>query len=230
MKKVDIYTDGACKGNPGAGGYGAILVYGGREKEFSGGEAMTTNNRMELSAVITALAALKVLGVGRKAIERGFASVFWPGRFQKIVRDGRRFIVDGAHNPPAMRALVDSLKAEAEDGFAVRAVICGFCGDKDVDANLSLLREVAECGMAVPIRNPRSLGADATARKMREAGFADVRPCESLAEALASAPDGTVVCGSLFLAGETLETFGAESGGKGRFTPNETIAGRASAL
>ena len=59
MKKVDIYTDGACKGNPGAGGYGAILVYGGREKEFSGGEAMTTNNRMELSAVITALAALK---------------------------------------------------------------------------------------------------------------------------------------------------------------------------
>ena len=59
MKKVDIYTDGACKGNPGAGGFGAILVYGGREKEFSGGEAMTTNNRMELSAVITALAALK---------------------------------------------------------------------------------------------------------------------------------------------------------------------------
>jgi folylpolyglutamate synthase/dihydropteroate synthase len=124
-----------------------------------------------------------------------------------------------------MRALVDSLKAEAEDGFAVRAVICGFCGDKDVDANLSLLREVAECGMAVPIRNPRSLGADATARKMREAGFADVRPCESLAEALASAPDGTVVCGSLFLAGETLEAFGAESGGAGRFTPNETVLG-----
>ena len=59
MKKVDIYTDGACKGNPGAGGYGAILVYAGREKEFSGGEAMTTNNRMELLAAITALAALK---------------------------------------------------------------------------------------------------------------------------------------------------------------------------
>ena len=59
MKKVDIYTDGACKGNPGPGGYGAVLVYGTREKEFSGGEANTTNNRMELLAAITALAALK---------------------------------------------------------------------------------------------------------------------------------------------------------------------------
>ena len=59
MKKVDIYTDGACKGTPGPGGYGAILVYAGREKEFSGGEPMTTNNRMELLGAITALAALK---------------------------------------------------------------------------------------------------------------------------------------------------------------------------
>ena len=59
MKQVDIYTDGACRGNPGKGGWGAILVYGGREKELSGGEAMTTNNRMELSAVIAALSALK---------------------------------------------------------------------------------------------------------------------------------------------------------------------------
>ncbi|MBQ4556412.1 MAG: ribonuclease HI [Clostridia bacterium] len=59
MKKVDIYTDGACKGNPGPGGYGAVLVYGGHEKEFSGGEANTTNNRMELLAAIVALSALK---------------------------------------------------------------------------------------------------------------------------------------------------------------------------
>lgn len=59
MKKVSIYTDGACRGNPGKGGWGAILVYGGREKELSGGEVETTNNRMELSAVIAALGALK---------------------------------------------------------------------------------------------------------------------------------------------------------------------------
>ena len=59
MKKVELYTDGACRGNPGRGGWGAILVYAGREKELSGGEPMTTNNRMELLAVISALEALK---------------------------------------------------------------------------------------------------------------------------------------------------------------------------
>ena len=59
LKKVNIYTDGACSGNPGPGGWGAILRYQGREKELSGGEAMTTNNRMELTAVIRALQALK---------------------------------------------------------------------------------------------------------------------------------------------------------------------------
>mgnify|MGYP002520915633 FL=1 len=59
MKKVDIYTDGACSGNPGPGGWGAILRYNGREKEISGGEGQTTNNRMELSAVIAALECLK---------------------------------------------------------------------------------------------------------------------------------------------------------------------------
>lgn len=58
MKHVDIYTDGACRGNPGRGGWGAILVFRGVEKELSGGEPMTTNNRMELSAAIEALAAL----------------------------------------------------------------------------------------------------------------------------------------------------------------------------
>ena len=59
MKTVEIYTDGACSGNPGPGGWGAILRWNGREKELSGGEAMTTNNRMELTAVIRALQALK---------------------------------------------------------------------------------------------------------------------------------------------------------------------------
>lgn len=59
MKQVSIYTDGACRGNPGAGGWGAILVYGTAERELSGGEPMTTNNRMELTAVITALMTLR---------------------------------------------------------------------------------------------------------------------------------------------------------------------------
>jgi len=59
MKTVEIYTDGACSGNPGPGGWGAILRYAGREKELSGAERMTTNNRMELLGVITALEALR---------------------------------------------------------------------------------------------------------------------------------------------------------------------------
>ena len=59
LKKVDIFTDGACSGNPGPGGWGAILRYGVHEKELSGGEASTTNNRMELTAVIEALKMLK---------------------------------------------------------------------------------------------------------------------------------------------------------------------------
>ena len=58
-ESVTIYTDGACSGNPGPGGWGAILIHGGREKELSGGEAFTTNNRMELMAAIMALEALK---------------------------------------------------------------------------------------------------------------------------------------------------------------------------
>ena len=59
MKTVEIYTDGACSGNPGPGGWGAILCYNGIEKELSGGEKQTTNNRMELTGVISALRALK---------------------------------------------------------------------------------------------------------------------------------------------------------------------------
>lgn len=59
MKSVTIYTDGACSGNPGPGGWAAILDYNGRRKELSGGDENTTNNRMELTAVIEGLAALK---------------------------------------------------------------------------------------------------------------------------------------------------------------------------
>ena len=59
MEEVDIYTDGACSGNPGPGGWGAILDWNGKRRELSGGESLTTNNRMELMAAIAALEALK---------------------------------------------------------------------------------------------------------------------------------------------------------------------------
>ena len=87
MKHVTIYTDGACSGNPGPGGWGAILEYRGLEKELSGGEKETTNNRMELMGVIAALEALKTpcevdLYSGSQciinAIEKG-----WAIRWQK---------------------------------------------------------------------------------------------------------------------------------------------------
>lgn len=59
MKKVTLYTDGACSGNPGPGGWGAVLIYGGHEKDLSGAETNTTNNRMEMMAVIEGLRALR---------------------------------------------------------------------------------------------------------------------------------------------------------------------------
>ena len=58
-RAVEIYTDGACKGNPGPGGWGALLTFDGQERELFGGEPLTTNNRMELTAVIEALSSLK---------------------------------------------------------------------------------------------------------------------------------------------------------------------------
>lgn len=59
MKKVDLFTDGSCSGNPGPGGWGVLMRYGGHERELSGGDTQTTNNRMELMAAIEGLAALK---------------------------------------------------------------------------------------------------------------------------------------------------------------------------
>lgn len=168
---------------------------------------------------VTAAAALRVLGVSSGAAERGFAAARWPGRYQRIERGGKTFLVDGAHNPPAMRALVDSLKME---DVPFRTTICGFCGDKDVAANLRTLAEVVRSGIAVAIRNPRSLAAERTAELMRAAGMDDVKVGASLRDALSAAPSGTVVCGSLFLAGEALQELG-EIPHSVPFSPNDPI-------
>ena len=66
METVEIYADGACRGNPGPGGWGALLIHKGREKELSGAEPLTTNNRMELTAAIRALEALKRPGTSAR--------------------------------------------------------------------------------------------------------------------------------------------------------------------
>ena len=96
MKTVEIYTDGACSGNPGPGGWGAILSYNGHELEISGGEANTTNNRMELTAVIRALEKLKEPCVVElysdskyviDALEKGWA---WGWRKKNWVKSDRQ--------------------------------------------------------------------------------------------------------------------------------------------
>lgn len=86
-KEVIIYTDGACSGNPGPGGWAALLIFGAYERELSGAEPMTTNNRMELTAAVEALAALKepclvVLHTDSAYLQRAFADD-WIGRWQR---------------------------------------------------------------------------------------------------------------------------------------------------
>ena len=83
---VDVFSDGACKGNPGPGGWGALLRYRGVEKELWGGEAHTTNNRMELLAVIKALAALKRrswvrITTDSQYVKKGITE--WMGRWKR---------------------------------------------------------------------------------------------------------------------------------------------------
>ena len=112
MKHIDIYTDGSCRCNPGPGGWGAILVYNGIEKELSGGEEDTTNNRMELTAVIKALQALKepceiTLTSDSKyvidAITNGWAESWRTNNWKKADRSK-------ALNPDLWEILLDEIK------------------------------------------------------------------------------------------------------------------------
>lgn len=109
MKSVTVYTDGACSGNPGPGGWAAILMYGEHRRELSGGEPSTTNNRMELTAIISALSALKepctveLYSDSRyvlDALEKG-----WAARWR---RNGwKRNKSDAALNPDLWEALLN---------------------------------------------------------------------------------------------------------------------------
>ena len=112
---VTIYTDGACSGNPGPGGYGAILMYGSHKKELSGGDANTTNNRMELMGVITALEALnRPCQVDLytdsqyvvNAIEKGWARKWQANGWMRNKKDK-------ALNPDLWQRLLDWFRAKA---------------------------------------------------------------------------------------------------------------------
>ncbi|MGN0852601.1 MAG: bifunctional folylpolyglutamate synthase/dihydrofolate synthase [Kiritimatiellia bacterium] len=163
----------------------------------------------------TALTALDVLvkrcgyAIADHAVVAGLSQVVWPGRCQKIVRDGVTLFVDGAHNPDGARALRDSLRlAKVKEPVGL---IAGYCGDKDVLDHLRAMSAIAARGWAVPIRNSRSLDPEGVAERMQLAGFVTAEPYGSLAAALPPAlgwareTGGTlVVCGSLFLAAEAL--------------------------
>lgn len=108
MKHVTIYTDGACRGNPGRGGWGAVLVYGAYEKEMSGGDPMTTNNRMELTAAIEGLRALKEpcsvdLYSDSKYLVDAFEQHWVDGWRKSNFREGTR---DEVKNPDLWRELL----------------------------------------------------------------------------------------------------------------------------
>ena len=172
---------------------------------------------------VTALAALKTLLGCRRlpsmAVD-GFRDVVWPGRFQRI----GSFIVDGAHNPPAARALVAALSSLIPRPSSLN-LICGFCGDKDVGEVLSILAPIVKKGYAVRTNNPRSLSAEETAAKMRAVGI-DAIPCDSLRSAIdqSTNPNNrTMICGSLFLAGEALVELDAYPWGTPRFDKSELL-------
>lgn len=162
----------------------------------------------------TALAVLGVLGVDIASpdVAGAFGSAVWPGRFQET----RGFIVDGAHNPPAARALAATLAREKVD------LIAGFCADKNVADVLGILAPRVVKAFAVETANERSMTALQTAGEMARAGM-DAKACASLDEALALARQSraatgrrTLVAGSLFLAGEALVKLGAYPWSVGR--------------
>ena len=171
---------------------------------------------------VTALAALKVL---KKGSRDGLSNVVWPGRFQRV----GRFIIDGAHNPPAARALAAALSKYAPFTGSVPTLIAGFCGDKDVDETLRILAPLVGKGIAVRTNNPRSLDPEELAQKMEAAGIPAIS-CDSIhlaLEKMGSVPSGsgvdTLICGSLFLAGEALAELGAFPWQADRFDAAEIL-------
>ena len=189
---------------------------------------------------VTALALMKALPADLRpdgaAIGRGLADVVWPGRFQRV----GRFIVDGAHNPPAAQALVSALAhlpnpiiPQSHNSIIPQfhnfpiptplTLIAGFCGDKDVREVLRILKPVVGRAIAVRTNNPRSLPAEELAAMMREEGIA-AAAAASLPEAITmSGDDPTLICGSLFLAGEALVALGAYPYSADRFDPSEQL-------
>ncbi len=197
-------------------------------------DGFALGGRFNRENAVTALAALRVIARNEaiptfnfqlSTVRSGFSSVIWPGRFQRV----GHFLIDGAHNPPAARALVASLREEGFNEENRLHLIAGFCGDKDVDETLAILKPLVASATAVKTNNPRSLSAEALVAHLNALGIPAI-PAPSLRDlviARREAPwqstPSTLVCGSLFLAGEALAALGAYPWGEVRFDAAERL-------
>ena len=133
-KTIHIYTDGACKGNPGPGGWGAILEWDGKERELFGGEPATTNNRMELTAVIEALAALKrpcrvILHTDSQYVQKGITE--WIGGWK--ARGWRTAAKEPVKNVDLWKKLDEVVRTHDIDWVWVKGH-AGHAGNERADA------------------------------------------------------------------------------------------------
>ncbi len=141
MKEVEIHTDGSCLGNPGPGGWAAVLRYQGRERELAGGEALTTNNRMELMAAIMALEALSepcrgTLQTDSQYVRQGITE--WMGNWVR-----RNWKTSGG-DPVKNRDLWERLHAATQRHTIEWRWVKGHSGDVDNERVDLLAREAAE--------------------------------------------------------------------------------------
>ena len=141
MKEVEIHTDGSCLGNPGPGGWAAVLRYQGRERELAGGEALTTNNRMELMAAIMALDALSepcrgTLQTDSQYVRQGITE--WMGNWVR-----RNWKTSGG-DPVKNRDLWERLHAATQRHTIEWRWVKGHSGDVDNERVDLLAREAAE--------------------------------------------------------------------------------------
>ena len=175
----------------------------------------------------TAFAALKVLNLHNSSFFTLHSSLFLlhPGRYQKV----GRFIVDGAHNPPAAQALVEALEADKDLGGQKVDLIFGACADKDVDEVLRILGPHINRAFAVRTNNPRSFSAEELAARMNALGIPTTPATLDIAiqsvNRLIGQSVNCLICGSLFLVGEALVKLGAYPYSDIRFDPSEARRG-----
>lgn len=155
------------------------------------------HQRRNAALALAALDALPHFLCSAEERARGLAEVCWPGRFDEIAPG---VIMDGAHNPPAIRTLVSTWRAE----YGARKARCIYAGsaDKALDEVIELLAPIVSEWVLPPVQSPRILPQAEMAAKVAAHSQAPVRTPATLAEALHELPEGTLICGSFFLLGE----------------------------